>query len=112
MTDLDFPPASRRDDWETSKAAERMIAAKRPTQVLRMLRAYQFLERTDEEAADRSELLRSCYWKRAGELRALGLIEATGETRKGSAGTARIVCRITDEGKRVLDEHRRRHTTA
>lgn len=47
---------------------------------------------TDEEAADRAGLpVRSCWWKRCGELRSAGLIRATGATRKGQAGRERIV---------------------
>lgn len=106
--DLPFPPGSRRDDWDTSKAAEKMISAKRTTNALAILRAYRYVDRTDEEAAEVARLLHSCYWKRSSELREMGLIEPTGATRKGRAGTGRIVCQITDRGKWVLDEHRRR----
>lgn len=104
-----FPPGSRDDDWETSKAADRMINAKRPTLALKMLRAYEFVERTDDEAAERMGVTHTCYWKRSSELRHLRLIEPTGEARKDHAGVQRIVCRITDEGRRVLREHRSRN---
>ena len=97
-----YPPGHRTGDHETSKAADRMVNAARPSMLYRMLRAYQYVDRTDEEAAQRMELLDSCYWKRANELRQLGFIIPTGDTRKGRKGTARIVCAITEEGKDVL----------
>jgi hypothetical protein len=103
---LRFPPGHRAWDWETSRAADRMIASKRPTMVLKMLRAYEHVDRTDVEAAEMMGLLDTCYWKRAGELRYLHFIEPTGETREGTHGVRRIVCRITDEGRRVLAARR------
>lgn len=110
-TDLRFPPGVRADDWETSQAADRMISGKRPTLAVKMLRAYLGADLTDEEAATRTELLRSCYWKRSSELRYLGFIEPTGATRQGVAGVARIVCRITPEGKQVLRDRAARQRT-
>lgn len=64
---------------------------------------------TDEEAfrvAGLSE--RSCWWKRAGELREAGLITPLRDGhdvvvhRKGSAGVDRMVCVITDDGIRAI----------
>jgi hypothetical protein len=101
-----FPPGSRADDWETSKKADQMVNATRPTMILKMLRAYEYTERTDDEAAEMMDLLDTCYWKRAGELRYFGFIEYTGQTRVGRHRVPRIVCRITDEGRRVLRERR------
>lgn len=61
---------------------------------------------TDEDAARESGVpMRSCWWKRCGELRKAGLIEVmlAGDDdipvqREGSAGTLRTVCTITSEG--------------
>jgi len=41
---------------------------------------------------------RVCYWKRCSELRKLGFIETTGETRLSSAGQPQQVCKITVRG--------------
>jgi hypothetical protein len=60
---------------------------------------------TDEEAGLASGLAlkpKCCYWKRCSELRAMGLIIPTGETRLSSAGSAMQVCEITQEGKEAL----------
>lgn len=101
----------RTADPFTSKAGAAHVAGRAPTQAMRLLMAYEFSNRgcTDEEAAEYAVLLQSCYWKRCGELRADGLIEpvkimGTQFTRKGRAGTARIVCRLTPEGRKVLQQ--------
>jgi hypothetical protein len=68
---------------------------------------------TDEEAAGRAGLLKSCYWKRCGELRDDKLIKVLYKdglpvARLGSAGTNRAVSCITDAGRaylRQLDLH-------
>jgi len=57
---------------------------------------------TDQEAGRAAGLLDTCYWKRTGELRALGLIEWTGERRKAPTGVARKVSRITEAGQEYL----------
>lgn len=96
--------------YVTEKIGAQDVAKRAPTQRERLLMAYadQFMGLTDEQAADAAGLLRSCYWKRCGELRALGLItteEVDGKllTRRGSAGTERIICWITEEGESHLD---------
>ncbi|MGV8973209.1 MAG: hypothetical protein ACOH10_12880 [Rhodoglobus sp.] len=105
---------TRTGDHTTSAAGARDVALRAGTQAHRLLVAYEIhssVGLTDEEAAGRAELLGSCYWKRCGELREDALIETipgTGHdgvrTRVGSAGTARIVCRITDAGRAVLSK--------
>lgn len=97
---------SRATDPHTSHAAAEAIRVTARNQRGRLLRAYagRPLGLTDDEAqacaADVSEL--SCYWKRCSELRAAGLIVATGETRKGRAGVDRLVCALTSTGKAAL----------
>lgn len=96
---------SRSQDPGTSHQAAQAITVKANTQRGRLLAAWGALEdATDEEAMEKAEGVSpvSEYAKRSSELRDAGLIEATGEARKGSAGTPRIVSRITDEGRRVL----------
>lgn len=104
---LDVSPGrTRRDDHATSRAGAQSVAFRAGTQKAALLRAYEDVDQvgmTDEDAATRAGLsIRSCYWKRCGELRAAGLIEETGETSPGEAGVPRIVCRITTLGLRVL----------
>jgi hypothetical protein len=50
-----------------------------------------------------SSLPKCCYWKRCSELRQAGYIKPTGETRVSSAGVEQQVCRITIEGRQVLN---------
>jgi hypothetical protein len=64
---------------------------------------------TDEQAGMGTSWLnanmyeyRICYWKRCSELRKLGFIEPTGETRLSSAGQPQQVCKITVEGRRYV----------
>jgi hypothetical protein len=81
-----------------------MVVAKRaPTQKVMLLRAYSDAGNrgfTDEQAAYRSGLLGSCFWKRCGELRDLGYIkQPEGEpVRKGTSGVSRIISVITQDG--------------
>lgn len=77
-----------------------------------MLRGYWNGDLLAEEAALRRNLsLRSCYWKRASELRDAGLIEwvrvddkPSGAivTRVSTLGKPSGVSRITDEGRKRL----------
>ena len=91
-----LPPRSRKNDRPTSIAAGESIDGLPPI-VYHLLAAYKaagVAGLIDEEAALASESdMRSCWWKRCGELRALGLIVETGETRKSSRNRLCIVCR-------------------
>lgn len=110
----------RTGDHATSVAGAHAVAFRAGSQSHRLLAGYEAAGNTkhiggddygftDEEAAEWAGLLRSCYWKRCGELRQDGLIEVIPQpspdgvlTRIGSAGSPRIVCRITDEGRARL----------
>jgi len=63
-------------------------------------------ELTDEEAGKITGLYQkmACYRKRCGELRFLGLIEETGETRLSDFGKSNLISRITEKGKLAVDE--------
>lgn len=91
------PNRVRHDDWETSREGARAVSLRAGSQKARLFGAYQGAlpaGLTDEEAARVSGVPeRSCWWKRCNELRDLGLITPTGETRSGLAGVQRIVCR-------------------
>lgn len=104
---------SRRTDPGTSHQADRAIVIKANTQRGRLLATFGATPHaenghqeglTDEEAMNLTEGVSpySEYAKRCSELRDAGLIETTGETRKGQAGTPRIVSRITDAGRAAL----------
>lgn len=64
---------------------------------------------TDEQAAKAASLnLRSCYWKRASELRQFGYLESMKDsgaplTRKSDLGGMQQVWRITRAGKHQLE---------
>lgn len=49
---------------------------------------------TDEEAAERSQIVSRCPWKRCNELRSAGIIRQTERTRVASSGRRRMVCVI------------------
>lgn len=102
---------SRRSDPGTSHAADHAIVVKAGTQRAKLLLSFLAMSEltgpdmdpglTDEEAMEKSEGVSptSEYAKRCSELRDAGLIEPTGETRKGAAGVDRIVSTITDQGR-------------
>jgi hypothetical protein len=86
---------ARRNDRPTSRAAAQSLEA--GSVLAAFADAYRRAGArglTDLEAAEAVDADRdSCWWKRCSELRKAGLIVETGETRPGSRGRARIVCR-------------------
>lgn len=101
MYDQPEIPGARNTDPVTSHAGAEDVKVRAGSQRAKMLNAFAYLvEATDEEAMERAPgiSLRSCWWKRASELRQGGYIEDTGETRIGSQGSARMVSRITSKG--------------
>ena len=104
---------SRRGDWETSKEGAHDVYQRAPSQSLRLLRQYLDVEEglTDDQAAQRADLNKPgiCYWKRCGELRDDKLIThlvIMGHVvkRMGDAGSERMVCWITPEGEKLLQD--------
>jgi hypothetical protein len=97
---------TRRDDYATSKAGARSVSFRAGTQKARLLAAFADagpVGLSDDEAAQRAGLApTTCYWKRCGELREVGLIRFTGEERPGSAGVDRMVSVITDAGETAV----------
>ena len=101
------PGRARKDDYDTSKAGAANVQLRAGTQKTKLLEAFRQASPkslTDEQAAILAGIpLTSCYWKRCGELRDLGLIEwvmlpdGTHEMRDGSQGTMR------NTSKAVLD---------
>lgn len=98
---------SRNTDPTTSHQAAKAITVKAGTQRAHLLAAFaELVDGTDEEAMARAEWVSpsSEYSKRCSELREVGMIEPTGETRPGRSGQARIVSRITPKGLNWLTE--------
>jgi hypothetical protein len=93
----------RHDDHATSVAGAKAVTMRATSQKAQLLAVYGRFSATDEEAASLCDLKHVTYWMRCSELRGLGLIEDTGEVRTGFAGTPRMVCRITERGRAVLD---------
>ena len=95
------PGRSRRDDYATSRAGAESIKFRAGSQKAKLLAAFASCPgMTDEQAAIAAGLsLRSCFWKRCGELRDAGLLAFTGEQRIGSAGTSCGVSEITASGR-------------
>jgi hypothetical protein len=96
---------TRRDDKASSIAGAESVAYRAGSQKAKLLEAYARAGArglTDEQAAELAGLnMRSCFWKRCGELRQDGYIAETGEHRIGDAGVARLVSRVTDSGLRA-----------
>lgn len=102
------PKRVRRSDPATSAEGAKAVSIRAGSQKAKLLRAFADADAdgvtlTDEDAAARAELpVRSCFWKRCGELREAGLIEFTGDTRMASAGVNRNLSRITEAGREAL----------
>lgn len=103
---FDDLPLFRNADPATSKQGGKDVLPRRGSQQAQLLAVYRNQPGlTDEEAGVKSGLAakpKCCYWKRCSELRAKGLIEATGDTRLSSAGSSMQVCRLSAKGAEVL----------
>lgn len=94
------PGRVRRDDYATSRAGAASVKYRAGSQKAKLLAAFNEANMTDEEAAIAAGLsLRSCFWKRCGELRDAGFIAFNGEMRIGSAGSSCGVSEITAAGR-------------
>jgi hypothetical protein len=102
---FDDLPLFRKEDPITSVLGAGDVKPRKRSQAMLLLAEYLKGGMTDEEAGMASGLAlkpKCCYWKRCSELRAMGLIIPTGETRLSSAGSAMQVCEITQEGEEAL----------
>lgn len=103
MTFADLPlfaPIVRDADPMTSKLAARDVLARAGTQQAKLLRAFDRYRAglTAAEAGECADLAHTGYWKRVSELERIGLLEDTGTTRVGPAGSRQRVLRITGRG--------------
>jgi hypothetical protein len=101
LFDADLPPAYRATDPETAVAAGLARPVSRGTDRARALLALDAEPAglTDFELAARLNRQQTSAGKRRGELRALGLVDATGRRRPAPSGAAAIVWAITAEGR-------------
>lgn len=99
---IPLPLTFRTHDPNTSRQAP--TSSKRMNMAYRLLEVYCLNDVTDEEAVElavghpltmHEEGLR----RRCSDLRALGWIEPTGDTRANASGRKRIICAITDAGR-------------
>ena len=89
-----FSLARTTDPATSMQAAAQLRLGDRLEILASVYRAAGAIGLTDEEACEQAGLLDG-GWKRCSDLRRLGRIEPTGQTRIASSGRARIVCRIT-----------------
>ena len=97
QNNFEWPPASRGDDPETSKDAEKWMteSGKRMTHAMIVLRVLR--ENPDGlipgEISERCPLRHDQVWRRCPDLRAQGLVQLTGEVRRwrGSTQPQRIL---------------------
>lgn len=94
------PPAFRLTDPPTSRAAAKARPNSRRGDRLKVLRllARHPLGLTDFEIAEKVNRQQTSAGKRRGELRDLGLVFDSGETRPAPSGSMAIVWRITEAG--------------
>ena len=105
--DLFSGPGARRTDPETSHLAADLYPKLRSRDRREALFAHFLSSRsgmTDFELGDAIGRQQTSAGKRRGELRDMGLIEATQERRPAPSGSPTIVWRITEEGKRLALE--------
>ena len=108
---IQLPLTYRSTDKPTSKQAPN--ATKRLTAMYRLLEVYTLHDVTDEEAVEvmlghPATLADEGKRRRCSDLRALGWIEPTGDTRTNASGRQRIVCQITDAGRDAWMEYQNR----
>lgn len=101
MNIIQLPLDHRISDPETSKQAPTKM--NKMTAMYRLLDVYMLNDVTDEEAVQLmlgrpATLADEGKRRRCSDLRTLGWIKPTGDTRINANGRKRIVCAITDDG--------------
>jgi hypothetical protein len=99
---IELPLTYRAKDPATSQQAP--TKTKRMTAMYQLLEVYCLNDVTDEEAVEMligrpATLADEGKRRRCSDLRALGWIAPTGDTRPNASGRQRIVCAITDAGR-------------
>lgn len=107
LGDTPYVPSARRTDPPTSHqaaAANQLIRRKDRWDVLAAHFEHSIGGLTDFELAAILQRQQTSVGKRRGELRDVGLIEALHDRRPAPSGSAAIVWRITEAGKRAIRE--------
>lgn len=99
---IQLPLTFRTTDPETARQAP--TRSKRVTHLTKLLEIFCLYDVTDEEAVEllvghKPTLQDEGLRRRCSDLRSLGWIAPTGETRANSSGRQRIVCAITEAGR-------------
>lgn len=103
-----FPAGHRTGDHATSVAAAHEDPGSRSSQRVRMGQCFRNAGDTgltDEEAAVQAGIsMRACFWKRCSELRAMGYLTPTGETRVSvTTGSGQQVWRMDAAARAAWD---------
>jgi hypothetical protein len=104
----DFPfelaAFSRASDPETSHEAAQASLPGWMTHAMQILPAFLDADLNAYEASVKSGMIdrSACPWHRVSDLKRLGLIEPTGEKRRGATDRMQMVHRITDKGRSAL----------
>lgn len=95
---------ARRNDPETSREAADGSLPGWMTHAMQILPAFLDGDLNAYEASVKSGMIdrSACPWHRVSDLKRLGLIEPTGEKRKGATDRMQMVHRITDKGRAAL----------
>jgi len=105
---IQLPLTFRTTDPSTSRQAP--PKHRRNAMIWTMLEVYTLNDVTDEEAVELAlgrpaTLADEGLRRRCSDLRALGYIAPTGDTRPNASGKQRIVCAVTDLGLDAWKEH-------
>ncbi len=104
----DFPfelaAFARASDPETSREAAQGSLPGWMTHAMQILPAFLHADLPAYEASVKSGMIdrSACPWHRVSDLKRLGLIEPTGEKRKGATDRMQMVHRITEKGRAAL----------
>lgn len=99
---------ARKKDPPTSKLAAQNVVRRAKSQAARLLIVYAECcdGLTDDEAADKSGLLTkigACWWRRCSDLRQNQLITPVGTRVSRLTNEERMVCVITDAGRKLVE---------
>lgn len=105
MTDAIYPhaPGAKGTDGTSQDAAAAMASVTSHLRRLAMRTLDTLGEATVLEAVAAARVERESLQPRFSELRAMGMVEPTGDRRKNPSGKAAAVLRLTDQGRAQLE---------
>lgn len=95
-------PGAKGPDGTSQEAAEAILPSVSRLRRLALRTLCQLGAATVLEAVPVAGVTRESLQPRFSELRAMGLVEATGERRRNPSGKSAAVLRLTDEGRAAL----------